>query len=136
MKIGELVRRAARFWCRDRAARELEQEMGLHVELCVRRLREEGISAEEAKYEALRDSVIGVRGRRPVPQFWGWHIWEGLVQDLRHTVRGLCKAPGFTLIAMATLAVGLGMNTAVFSVVDAVMLRRLPYSNPNQLVSL
>ena len=62
--------------------------------------------------------------------------WERLAQDVRYALRALLKTPGFIAVVVATLAVGLGMNTAVFSIVNAVMLRSLPYRQPDRLVSL
>lgn len=69
-------------------------------------------------------------------ELWGWSRWERLLQDIRHGFRALRKTPGFTALAVLTLARGLGINTAVFSVVNGVMLRALPYPDPDRLVSL
>jgi len=67
---------------------------------------------------------------------WGWPALEHFASDLRYAARTLWRAPGFTLVAIVTLALGLGMNTAVFSVVNAVMIRRLPYREPGRLMAL
>jgi len=69
-------------------------------------------------------------------EMWGWTAWERLIQDVRHALRTLRKTPGFTVVAVLTLALGLGMNTAVFSVVNAVVIRTLPYHEPDRLISL
>ncbi|MGD0666720.1 MAG: ABC transporter permease [Bryobacteraceae bacterium] len=129
-------RRLAGIFGRDRAASELEEEMRLHMELRARQLRQQGLAAEEARYTARRRFGNELAVHDASAGVWGWTAWERLLGDFRHAFRSLRKAPGFTAVAVATLAVGLGMNLAVFSLVDAVMLRSLPYAEPDRLVSL
>jgi len=136
MSFGEWGRRLARIFDRDRAASELDEEMRLHVELRARQLRERGLSPVEAGYAARRRFGNPLAAHDSSAGVWGWNIWERFIQDVRHALRSLSKSPGFAAVAVATLAAGLGMNTAVFSVVNAVMLRRLPYPEPGRLVSL
>lgn len=130
--FGELVRRLARIWRREREAEDLAEEMRLHVELRSRKLG----GGDEGRYAALRQ--FGNRGAIAdrSAAVWGWNSWEQWVQGIRHALHALGRTPGFTSLAVATLAVGLGMNTAVFSVVNAVVLRALPYTEPDRLVSI
>ncbi len=128
--------RLRHFLDRNREAADLREEMRLHVELRARQLEQHGISAEEARSMAQRQfgnaSMVEDHSR----EAWGFGSWERLGQDVRLAARSLRKTPGFTAIAVLTLGLGLGMNTAVFTVVDAVMLRALPYPEPGRLVSL
>jgi predicted permease len=134
--MREWLRRVRYLWRRDQAAEDLRDEMRLHVELRARQLRERGLAGDDAQSAARRQ--FGNRGQWEdrSREIWGWTVWERVVQDFRMGVRALRKTPGFTCVAVLTLAVGLGMNTAVYSVVNAVMLRQLPYARPGQLVSL
>ena len=136
MGFSKWGRRLAGIFGRDRAASELEEEMRLHMELRARQLRQQGLAADEAGYAARRRFGNELAVHDASARVWGWSAWERLLGDFRHAFRGLRKAPGFTAVAIATLAVGLGMNVAVFSLVNAVMLRSLPYAEPGRLVSL
>ena len=82
---------------------------------------------------AARRAVLRVRPVRPVRRSWRLSM-HAFVHDLRHGVRLLVRQPGSSLLAMATLALGIGVSTAIFSVVDAVLIRQLPYSDPARLV--
>ena len=136
MGFGELRRRLTWLWRRDKAASDLAEEMRLHVELRARKMQAEGAPESDARRAALRG--FGNRGllTDASASVWGWNAWERAVQDFAHAFRSLRKTPGFTFMAVATLAAGLGMNTAVFSVVNTVMLKRLPYPEPDRLVSI
>jgi predicted permease len=130
------IRRVAAFFERDEQAAALREEIRLHVELRARKLHRQGLDAEEAVYAARRQFGNATRYQVESSEVWGWVMWERFVQNLRQGARTLAKSPGFTLIAVATLAIGLGINTGVFSIVNGVMLRPLPYPQPERLVSL
>jgi predicted permease len=134
--IGEIWRRVGMLWRRGTFARELDEEMRLHREMKERELRAGGAAAEEARYAAARAfgnvTALGERGRAA----WGWRWLEDFLQDLRFGTRMLRKNPGFTIVAVSTLALGIGVNTAIFTLVHAVMLKSLPVAKPQQLYNL
>jgi len=136
MAINDLARRLRYLLHRPEHAADLDEEMRLHLELRARQLRERGVEAEAAHFAAQRQfgnrASIEIAGA----DAWGWGWLERLAQDVRYAARSLTQTPGFVAVTVATLAVGLGMNTAVFSIVNAVVLRSLPYPEPEQLVSL
>jgi predicted permease len=119
---------------RERLERELDRELEFHVETEVDRLIADGMAPEEARRRALatfgglepiREQARDARGTRWVEQIW---------QDLRYAARVLRRSPGFVLAAVASLAIGLGANIALFTVADALLMRPLPVERPDQLV--
>ena len=113
---------------------DLDEELQAYVELVAAERMQSGVGAEEAYRDARRDTgnvdqvIQGVRDVRA-------GVWlERLALDIRYGVRTLAKNPAFTLVALATLALGIGANTAMFSLLDQVVLRLLPVRHPEQLV--
>ena len=115
---------------------DLERELRSDLDLEEEEQRENGLSLEEARYAALRAFGNTTLIREQAHEAWGWARLERLWQDVRFTLRQMRRSPGFTSICLIALSVGIGANTAVFSVIQAVILRPLPYYNSNRLVLL
>ncbi|MGH9584896.1 MAG: permease prefix domain 1-containing protein [Bryobacteraceae bacterium] len=122
------------FW-RKRKSRDedLNREIRSHLELEAEEQQERGLSPDEARYAAKRALGNATLVKEKVREAWGWAFFEQLVQYLRYAGRTLRRTPGFTVVAVLSLALGIGANTSVFSVLDAVLLKSLPVSHPEQL---
>jgi predicted permease len=113
---------------------DLERELRSDLELEEEEQQEAGISKEEAHYAALRAFGNPALIREQTLAVWWWNWLESLARDLRFSVRTLRRTPGFTVIAILVMALGIGANVALFTVVRGVLLKPLPFQDPNRLV--
>jgi len=134
--MAELLRRLRMLFNRSRFRAELEEEMRLHLNLREQQQIASGAAPEAARRNARVRFGNATVIRESSHSAWGWGWLESLAQDITYGMRSMLRSRGLTAVALLSLALGIGANTAIFSFLDAVLLRSLPVRNPSQLVVL
>jgi putative ABC transport system permease protein len=132
-KLSQLWRRLLFYLRRDQFGRELEEEMRFHLEMRAQENTEAGMKSEEARYAAKRQFGNRTLLQEVSRDMWAVRSIETLFQDVRYGVRMLLMNKSFAAVAVLSLALGIGANTAIFQLLDAVRLRTLPVNEPQQL---
>jgi putative ABC transport system permease protein len=118
----------------QRRNRELDEEVESHFRMAIRENMDRGMSEKDATASARREFGNTDLFKATTRDVWGWTWLERLRQDVEFGIRMLRKSPSFTAVAALTLALGIGANTAIFSVINGVLIRSLPFPNANELV--
>jgi predicted permease len=134
--IQKLRMRVRMLLLRRREAQQLEVELQFHIDQQIAENIASGMTPRDARYAALRlfgnPTLLGEQSRAT----WSWTGLESLLHDLRYAMRTLCRAPGFAAIAIVVMALGIGANIALFTVVRSVLLKPLPYRDADRLVAV
>lgn len=135
-RVGELLRRLVTLFRRDRFHRELDEEIQHHLAMRAQNGLDSGLSPDEARFAADREFGNSLLLREQGRDAWGWLWLDRLGQDLRCSWRQLRRSPGFALIAILTMALGIGANAVIFTAVNAVILHPLPFRDADEILTL
>ena len=134
--LAELWRRLTHLRWRPEFSQELTEEIEHHLALKTEENIRAGLSENEARYAAQREFGNTTLLKEDSRGVWSFPWIEELLEDVRYGLRMLRKSPGFTAVAVITLALGIGANAAIFTVMNGLMLHTLPVRDPGQLVEL
>ena len=129
-------RRVTALFSRRRRDRDLRAEVEFHIAMRRQDLERAGMASDAAHVAARRQFGNVTLFTEKTHDMWKFPSFESVMADVRYAVRSLIRTPGFSIVAILVLAIGIGANTAMFSLVDAMLLRGLPYSDPDRLVIL
>jgi hypothetical protein len=134
--VRTLISRITAFFRSSELDKDLDDELLAHIDLAVQENLKQGMTAQQARTAALRNFGGVTQTRESYRIQRGLPFLETLSRDLRYAFRQLSKSPGFTLTSILTLAIGIGVNTAIFSMMDAIVLRPLAVPDLNRVVTV
>ncbi len=131
-----LAMRLRMLFSRGPAASQLDDELSFHLDRQVAENIAAGMTPAQARAAALRSFGNTALLRDQTRATWNWSSLESLLRDIRYSVRTLVRTPGFALIAILVMALGIGANVALFTIVHSVLLKPLPFQNPARLIAV